>query len=383
MPPVRFPLSVPVPFHTLDGSPLGPAARRVSPVLEAGRLPGVVTAEGGPDGRAEICAQGWRDLASGSPLRADSLFWIASTTKPVTAAAFMMLVEEGLASLDEPAWEVLPEFKEQRLALAAPDGAEILVAPPRGPTFRECLSHTGGCVFLSRFQWKHRVDALPLPEALTTYAMQPLGAAPGARYQYSNTGFQMAAAAIERRSGMPYWRYMQERLFNPLGMNDTAFWPTPEQLTRLATAYAPAADTDGEDGTGGPFRAREIDQLTYPLEDRTRRHPEAGGGLFSTAADVLAFFRMLARGGLAPDGRRVMAEASVREMRRKQTPEGVPDHYGLGLALSAERPDEAGHGGACGNQAEADFAAGRIRICMVQSLGLPGAAEAWSLLRGG
>ncbi len=121
---------------------------------------------------------------------------------------------------------------------------------------------------------------LPLKDAVRSYAADPLIYQPGTDYKYSNEGINTAARIIEVVTGMPYERFMQERLFDPLGMKDTTFWPNAEQIGRLAQTYK--LDPQTKNLVEVP-----IDQLTYPLNDRLHRYPMPAGGLFSTAEDVI------------------------------------------------------------------------------------------------
>src|SRR5258708_9651640 len=126
---------------------------------------------------------------------------------------------------------------------------------------------------------------LPLRVAVGSYAMTPLQSEPGTKSQYSNAGINTAGRIIEVVSSMPYEDFLQKRLFDPLGMKDTTFWPNEEQLTRLTKAYKPSADRSNLEET-------TITQLKYPLGDR-KRQPMPAGGLFSTANELSNFYRMV------------------------------------------------------------------------------------------
>ena len=137
---------------------------------------------------------------------------------------------------------------------------------------------------------------------------------PDSKYQYSNAGINTAGRIIEVVSGMPYEEFLDKRLFGPLGMKDTTFWPNEEQLQRLAKSYKPNADKTG-------LEEITIGQLKYPLSDR-KRQPMPAGGLFSTAADVGRFCQMVLNGGVF-DGKRYLSEAAVKQMTSKQTGDAV------------------------------------------------------------
>ena len=154
---------------------------------------------------------------------------------------------------------------------------------------------------------------------------------------------------------------MQQRLFGPLGMKDTTFWPDADQVRRLAKSYRP------DDAKSG-LRETPITQLIYPLSDRAHRYPMPAGGLFSTAQDTALFCRMLLRGGEL-NGRRYLSEAAFREMTKRQTPTSVNESYGLAVAVGA---DWFGHGGAHSTNMEIRQRQGLALVWMVQHAGFPG-----------
>jgi CubicO group peptidase (beta-lactamase class C family) len=154
---------------------------------------------------------------------------------------------------------------------------------------------------------------------------------------------------------------MQQRLFGPLGMTDTTFWPTEEQAHRIAKSYRP-------DAAKSNLVEIQIGQLIYPLTDRTRRFPMPAGGLFSTVQDTAIFCRMLLNGGEL-NGRRYLSEAAFKELTKRQTPESVKESYGFGLAVGA---DWFGHGGAFATNMEIRSSKELVIIWMVQHNGFPG-----------
>ena len=196
---------------------------------------------------------GYANIVTRRPMKADDLFWIASMSKAMTAAAVMMLVDEGKIRLDDPVEKYLPEFKDQMVAsnLDAPppplqpvasaperdEKAALQLEPLKRPiTIRELLSHTAGLPFSSQRETP-ALDLLPLKSAVESYAAEPLQSQPGEKYSYSNEGINTAARIVEVVSGIPFQDFLEQRLFAPLGMKDTTFWPTSEQLQRLATSY--------------------------------------------------------------------------------------------------------------------------------------------------
>jgi CubicO group peptidase (beta-lactamase class C family) len=191
--------------------------------------------------------------------------------------------------------------------------------------------------------------------------MTPLQTEPGTHYQYSNAGINTAARILEVVEGMKYEDFMQRRLFDPLGMKHTTFWPGKEASRRVAKSYRP-----GKDGKG--LVEITIDQLIYPLDDRTRRFPMPAGGLFSTAGDTALYCRMLLNGGEL-NGRRYLSPAAFHELTTRQTPQTVKESYGFGLSVGQ---GWFGHGGAEATNMEIRMDKGLVIVWMVQHSGFPG-----------
>jgi CubicO group peptidase (beta-lactamase class C family) len=349
--------ALPAPARGPDG-PQGVAAV-LRPFVDRHELAGAVTLVADRERVLSLEAVGSADVAAGRPMRTDALFWIASQSKPMTAAALMMLVDEGKVGLDDPVTRHLPEFKGQWQE--AERGADhVLLRRPAHPvTVRHLLSHTSGLPFKSALE-EPTLDRFELRDAARGYAMTPLQSAPGTRYQYSNAGINAAGRIIEVAGGLPYEEFMAKRLFGPLGMKDTTFRPGRDQLGRLARSYRP-----GPGGAG--LQETTITQLSYPLDD-PRRQPVPAGGLFSTAADVGRFCQMVLNGGTA-GGRRLLSEEAVREMTSRQTGPGIKEGYGLGWAVGG---GTFGHGGAYGTGMTVDPGRGLVTVFLVQHAGFPG-----------
>jgi CubicO group peptidase (beta-lactamase class C family) len=334
----------------------------LQPFVDNQTLAGAVVLVASSNRVLALEAVGYADIAAKRPMRTDALFWIASQSKPMTVAALMMLVDEGKVKLDDPVEKYLPEFKGQWLK-AEEDAEHLLLKRPAHPiTVRNVLSHTSGLPFSSPIE-EPTLDVLPLAARVRSYAMLPLEFEPDTKYSYSNAGINTAGRIIEVVSGMPYEQFMDERLFKPLGMKDTTFWPDSKQVRRLAKSYKPNAAKNGLEET-------TITQLRCPLTDRTRQ-PMPAGGLFSTAVDVARFCQMmLNRGEL--DGRRYLSEAAVTQMTTRQTPDTVKEKYGLGLSIG---DGEFGHGGAYATNMTIDTQHGLVYVWMVQHAGFPGGGE--------
>lgn len=339
--------------------PLSPIVGALQPYVDRNELAGAVTLVATKDKVLDVSTVGWADIAAKKPMHADAVFWIASMSKAITAAGLMVLVDEGEVKLDDPVEKYLPEFKGQ-MVIAEKDAEHVLLKKPRHPiTVRNVLSHTSGLPFKSPIE-EPTLDMIPLATAVKSHAMSPLLFEPDTKYQYSNAGINTAGRIIEVVSGISYEDFLQQRLFTPLGMKDTTFWPNDEQVSRLAKAYKPNAAKTGLEET-------TVTQLHYPLQDR-RRQPMPGGGLFATAADVAAFCQLLMNNG-THQGKRLLSEAAVKEMTRRQTAPELKESYGFGLQAT---PDNYGHGGAYSTNMTVDLKNGIITIFMVQHAGFPG-----------
>lgn len=347
-----------------DGAPAktpGPIAAAVQPFVDRHELAGAVVLVADKDRVRCQEAIGFADVAAGKPMPTDAIFWIASQSKPITAAALMMLVDEGKVNVDDPVEKYLPEFHGQ-MVVAEKDDAHVLLKKPVHPILvRNVLSHTSGLPFRSAIE-QPTLDRLPLGDRVRSYAAAPLVFEPDTKYEYSNAGINTAGRIIEVVSGMPYERFLDERLFKPLGMKDTTFWPDDTQAARIAKSYKP-----GPNNTG--LLETPIDQLQYPLTDRVNRYPMPAGGLFSTAADMARFYRMVLGGGQL-DGRRYLSEAAVKQMTTRQTPADLPTSYGFGFSTGG---NQIGHGGAYSTNSYIDTQHGLIFIWLVQHAGFPGA----------
>jgi CubicO group peptidase (beta-lactamase class C family) len=329
-------------------------AAALQPFVDRHAIAGAVVLVADRDRVLALEAVGFADVAAKKAMRPDALFWIASQSKPITAAALMILVDEGKVKLDDPVTKYLPELEALRVAVKT-DKGRVLEKPKRPVTVRHLLSHTSGMPFASAKE-RPTLDRLTLRDAVLSYAETPLMSQPGERWAYSNAGINTAGRIIEVVSKMPYETFLEKRLFEPLGMKDTTFWPSEAQVARLAKSYRPNRDKND-------LAETPIGQLKYPLSDRTRQ-PMPAGGLFSTAADVGAFCQMVLNGGTYK-GKRVLSEAAVKEMTSKQTG-ALPQGYGLGWSTGG---DTFGHGGAHSTNMTADRRRGLVLVWMVQEAG--------------
>ena len=313
---------------------------------------------------------GWTDVKGQKQMPKDAMFWIASMTKPMTSVALMMLADEGKLKIEDPVEKYLPEFKGQMLLAEKTAERTTLQKPTRPVTLKDLLTHTSGLVSKSPLDGA-QLDQLTLHEATISYGLTPLQAEPGSKWQYCNPGITTLGRIIEVVGGMPYADFMQKRLFDPLKMKDTTFWPNDAQLKRLAKSYKLNADKSALEET-------PIAYLTEPLSDH-KRMPLPAGGLFSTAADLVKFYMMMLDGGVA-EGRRMLKKDTWQAMTTLQTGDlktGFTDGQGWGLGWSiVQKPHGVtemlsagsfGHGGAYGTQAWIDPTKKLIFVLLIQN----------------
>jgi CubicO group peptidase (beta-lactamase class C family) len=357
------------------GQETGLSARirdRMVPFIDQKELSGVVTLVGRADRIVDIEAIGRRNLADDLPMRPDTLFRIASMTKPITAIGLMMLADAGKLSVDDPVEKHLPEFRGQMLVASRSDDTITLKKPARPITLRDLLTHTSGLpgsppTGLSDLYSKRNHS---LAEAVLVFSQRPLDFEPGSKWSYCNTGIDTLGRVIEVVSGQSYESFLKERLFDPLGMTDTTFYPTPEQMNRAAVTY------DRKDGALVPVAASIIGP------PKGAKYPIPAGGLYSTAPDLARLYQMMLNRGTT-DGRRYLSESCLAEMTRVQTGDlktGFTEGNGWGLGICVVRqpsgvtemlsPGTYGHGGAFGTQGWIDPQKNQFVILMIQRVGL-------------
>ncbi|MEI6518860.1 MAG: serine hydrolase domain-containing protein [bacterium] len=324
----------------------------LQPYIDRGELAGAVTLVANAEKILSLKCIGYADIAAKIPMQPNTMFWIASQSKPITCTALMMLVDDGKVCVDDPVEKYLPEFKSMWLSVERDDEHILLKRPSRLITVRDILSHTSGMGFMSALEVP-TLDLQPLRECSLSYAMTPLSFEPGTKYEYANTGINTVGRIIEVVSGMPYEEFLQTRMFKPLRMIDTTFVPNDEQMTRMTKCYQPNADRTG-------LEEVTISQLKYPFNDKSRK-PMPAGGLFSTATDCGHFMQMVLNDGIY-EGKRYLSTESIKQMTSKQTGE-LADEYGFGWA-SGE--NYFGHGGACATNMAAHTKEGIIIVYLIQ-----------------
>ncbi len=324
---------------------------RMQAFVDSKEISGAVTLVADAEKILHLSAVGLSDIEDKTPMATDSIFWIASMTKPVTATAVMMMQDEGKLSVDDPVSKYLPEFTGDKAAI----------------TIKQCLNHTSG---LSEASGEETEQITTLQDLVPVFTAKPLVFPPGSKWQYSQTGINTAARVVEVVSGKAFPEFLEERLFGPLGMKDTSFYPSEAQIARIANAYKRTDD--------GKLEKSEITFLGGKSIADKERYPRANGGLFSTAGDYVKFSQMVLNGGES-GGKRFLKPESVQQMTRVQTGDlasgFVPGSaWGLGWSIVREpqgvtaalSPGSFGHGGLFGTQAWIDPAKKRIYLLLVQ-----------------
>ncbi|MCC6537681.1 MAG: beta-lactamase family protein [Bryobacterales bacterium] len=333
---------------------------RMQAFVDAGKVAGVVTLVQHGGQRVHLAAHGYLNLKEKTALQADSIFEVMSMTKPVTAVAIVMLAEEGKLALTDPVEKHLPEFRGAQWVQEA-DGRQVKAARPI--TLRDLLTHSSGLPELPPAgmgggQFYLRMDKT-LAEAVTLYSQMPLLFQPGTRVQYSNPGIATLGRIVEVLSGQPYERFLAERIFAPLGMKDSFFFPAESHRARIARIYTIPPG-------GG--------KLTDPGYDVFRpgaRYPMPEGGLYATAADMAAFYECFRLGG-AP----LISRAGHQTMLAIHSGDTMRGGTGWGLAwsvvqnnngtLDLRSPGAYGHAGAFGTFGWVDPKRDLVAVLMIQ-----------------
>ncbi|MBO7683842.1 MAG: beta-lactamase family protein [Kiritimatiellae bacterium] len=336
--------------------------------VDSGELPGAVSVFY-KDGVQETCCIGYADADAKRPITLDDIYMQCSQTKGFCGVTVAILVEEGKISLDDPVSKYLPEFKELWVRAGGANGTQTLVRAKNPLTVRNVMNHTGGFPFeLPNFQamggWSRR---MPLRSVAATAAAQPLLFEPGTSVRYSNVGIDIGAAVVEKVSGMRWEEFLEARVFKPLGMTSSGFWPTDGQLARKIEMY------DVKGGAKAKWR-RENPSMQRPYGD-DRVFPSAGAGLWTTARDQLKFYKMLMNLGVGENGARILKEETVKSILASSTrPATLKDpNYSLGLRAPARDGDDEwfGHGGAWGTNCMVNWHRKELKLWAVQSCGGP------------
>ncbi|HMJ64405.1 MAG TPA: serine hydrolase domain-containing protein [Candidatus Binatia bacterium] len=332
-------------------------------------IAGAVTVVATKDKILHLEGNGFADVAAKKPMTSDTLFWIASMTKPITGVAILMLQDEGKLNVTDPVAKYLSEFGN----LKTPSGK------PANLTITQILTHTSG---LGEASGPDAQKAKTLADLVPLWLAAPMQYEPGEKWKYTQSGINAAARIVEVVSGLPFDVFLQKRLFDPLGMKHTTFYLTPELRSQLVTAYARNKET----GLLEPVPPR-------PEFGPRDRPPQGNGGLYSTGPDYARFCQMLLNHGTL-EGRRYLSTAAMKFLTTPQTgdlPTGFfqsdtygnrGTNYGWGIGTCILRTQHEGvasmlldgtygHGGAWGTQAWIDPVKGVAYVLMVQRSNFP------------
>lgn len=307
-------------FADIEQSQLEAVKADLQARIDAAKLSGAVVMVA-QDGEVLMHeALGYQNVEDQVPMSTDTIFRIFSMTKPVTGTALMMLYDEGKFDLDDPVEQHLPELAGMQVFVSQNDDGSWETEPAGHPmTVRELMSHTGGLLYtpplsngpIANAYAEAGIMNLPeytLAETIPALADIPLGYQPGSQWVYS-ISVDVQGYMVERLSGQSFDKFLQERLFEPLGMDDTGFYVKAEDADRLARQYMPLDN--------GSLRRTDNGSFLSPP-----KFLSGGGGLTSTAADYMKFAQMHLNGGEL-NGVRILSEEAVELMRSNQLPEAV------------------------------------------------------------
>ena len=368
-----FVLASPLRAAEFDADKLGEIRKAMQGYVDRHIVAGAVTVVGSSKGVAHLEAVGSLSLEDAKPMPKDALFRIASMTKPITAIAIMILQDEGKLSVEDPVEKYLPEFKGQMIIAGKDKETVTLKKPTRPITLRDLLTHTSGLPggFPPGISDLYFTRGYSLAEATMAVSQRPLEFEPGTKWAYCNAGIDTLGRIVEVLSGQSYESFLAKRVFEPLGMKDTTFYPSDDQLRRNAQLYGV------KDG--------KLVNVGYQLLGPTKnaRHPVPAGGLYSTGADMARFYQAMLRGGEL-DGRRIVSTDAVKAATTTQTGDiktGFVDgmSFGFGFAVVKEpkgvtemlSAGSFGHGGAFATQSWGDPKKDAYFILMIQRAGLP------------
>jgi CubicO group peptidase (beta-lactamase class C family) len=365
---------------------LAQIAPALQAVVDAGDLSGFVTLVWRKGEVAQVLTLGQRDVEAGLPMTRDTLFRIASMTKPVTSIAALMLLEEGKLRLDDPITRWLPEFAGMKVLKEATGPVEDTYPAPRDITVEDLMTHRAGLAYaftsIGPIAQLYE-DTLGPPlggvmtpdEWLKRLGSLPLSYPPGERFHYSHAT-EVLGYLVARIEGKPLGQVLKDRIFTPLGMSDTDFWCPREKRGRMAKLYRanPGSDT--------------LQDVSFPHFDNQPSLEPGGGGLISTADDYLKFARMMLGKGevdgvrlVKADTIEMMAQNRLTDAQRAIPFMGIPfwmgQGFGLGVSVITDPEQQAWMGagskgafgwpGAFGTWWQADPTEDMVLIYLIQN----------------
>jgi CubicO group peptidase (beta-lactamase class C family) len=370
----------------LDRKALEQIPPALQATVDAGDLSGFVTLLWSRGEVVQVNTIGRRDIAADKPMTRDTLFRIASMTKPITSVAALMLMEEGKLALEDPITRWAPEFSNMRVLKDPAGPVEDTVPAARDITIEDLMTHRSGLAygFTSLGPIAHAYEAAlgaPLlgpfgpDEWMRRLGELPLTYQPGERFHYSHAT-DVLGFIVARIEGKSLGEVLKARILDPLGMGDTGFWARPENADRLARLYKAPAE-------GGPLK-----DVSYPPEPEPPVFEAGGGGLISTADDYLRFARMLLGRGeldgvrlLKPETVDLMTTNRLTDAQREVPFMGIPfwlgQGFGLGLSVITDPEKQSWMGagskgafgwpGAFGTWWQADPAQNLVLIYLIQN----------------
>jgi len=365
---------LPVAGQSTNSAILSQIPQQMKHFIDEQTVAGAVTLVAHGRDVVEFHALGMADIEAKRSMQKDAIFQIMSMTKPFTAVGIMMLAEEGKLALRDPVEQYLPEFKDQHVATNVGPDAARLSTPEHAVTIRDLLTHTAGIQdpAPAAIHDYPQLMNVPLDEVVRQLARQPLLFQPGTHWSYSSPGIEILGRLIEVCSGQKYEDFIASRILRPLGMKDSFFFPPADKVSRIAMVYvlkdgklvrAPATILGGD-----PAKYRQGAVFPAP-----------GWGLYSTAEDLLHFYRMMLNNG-AYEGHRYLSPFSIHLMTEAHTtgihPVGWMRGADYGLAwevvtdplgeLAGHSKGTYGHGGAFGTQGWIDPQDELISILLIQ-----------------
>ncbi len=358
-----------------DGGKLSELRAAIKKSVDDHVVSGAVVTIGSKLGIAHTEVVGSRNLATDENMTADTVFRIASMTKPIVALSVLQLQDAGRLNVNDPVEKYLPEFTGQMLkGPLDPLGNITLKKPARPITIRDLLTHTSGMPggYPEKFGELYFTRHLTLAESIYMQSQRPLDFEPGSKWSYCNAGIDTLGRIVEVVTQQPFDLYLKRNIFHPLGMHDTECFIRPDQRPRIAVVYESKDD-----------KLVEVPRPLIGLE-LNARHPMPAGGLCSTATDLAKLYRCLLNGGEI-NGRRIIKAATLAEMTKNQTGDlttGFVDGmcFGYGFAVVKEPKGVTamlsagtyGHGGAFGTQGWIDPQQDLFVIILVARAAMPG-----------
>lgn len=337
-------------------------------LIDAGDMPGAVTVVTTKDKIIHLDEAGYADYAHKDAMQANTVFWVASMTKPLTAVSILMLQDEGKLNVTDQVSKYIPEFAN----LKTPSGK------PANLTITQILTHTSG---LGEAKNDDMLKAKTLAGLMPLFLAAPMQYEPGAQWKYTQSAINVAAHIIEVASGMPYEQFVKTRILDPLGMVHSTFHPDRNPQAPRALGYVKNKTTG----------AWEVTAVPEAYSGKEGLPPLGNGGLFSTGPDYARFCQMLLGGGVYK-GKRYLSANAMKALTTIKTGDlptgflqGHGDDYGWGIGVAIQRrPHDGvgsmlsagtyGHGGAWGTQAWIDPVRGVAYILMVQRPNINGDA---------